>query len=134
MVFVFNFRMSKWSYLSEKQLIGYWEYFTGLECDDDVEISDTDSLENPYFNTQENPVSSSDSEAAQKVEVISSAEEKRIEPDANLPSCSYQEPSAARKSIFVKNKNTGNKNITWKKISLELNDYIFTGIRKLLLI
>lgn len=85
---IFNFRASKWLYLSEKQLIEYWKNFAGLGSYVNADISDTDSIKDPSFNSQEDldhdPVNSSDSEADREVKVINTAEEKRAKPDANL--------------------------------------------------
>lgn len=116
-------RMSNSRFLSEKDLTEYWENFSGLDSDADGAVSDSDSLEDPSFIPQaqscDDHSSSSDREFEE--ELVNSNGEPNAD-DANLPSCSSQELTVTRKKVFSTRKKFENKNITWKKKSLQLNE------------
>jgi len=106
--------------LSERDLIEYWDNFTGLESDDELDDSEDDEID-----AGEGPSGISDFALPMNDEEHSSKEKRRTEMESEEEQVSDEEdnlPLSVLQGKQFTNKIPTNKNILWKQKSLQLND------------
>lgn len=106
--------------LSERDLIEYWDNFTGLESDDELDDSEDDEID-----AGEGPSGISDFALPMNDEEHSSEEKLRTEMESEEEQVSDEEdnlPLSVLQGKQFTNKIPTNKNILWKQKSLQLND------------